>query len=150
MSAAQSDNGRHHRVAAKDLQANEKVNHRHSGACHGYPLRTGRTGQSRDRDNLPIGIVVSVVVNLCDARAVRKQPFQDRVNTFKRGFWFTTLPKNLDGDDGSRVRQAINDPLSVTGFRVFEKLLQLVKFFIAEFRSASIDVKLSVQFTIEM
>ncbi len=46
MSAVQSDNGRHHRVAANDLQANGKANHRHSGACHGYPVPMGNAREA--------------------------------------------------------------------------------------------------------
>jgi hypothetical protein len=45
-SAHQSDNGTDHPASANDLQADEKTNHRRSGASDGYPLTMDEHGQS--------------------------------------------------------------------------------------------------------
>ncbi|TWU41152.1 hypothetical protein Poly51_63950 [Rubripirellula tenax] len=51
----QSDNVRHHRVAA-NIVISSKRNHRHSGACHGYRLLRTGAGQRKPRRNSLTGV----------------------------------------------------------------------------------------------
>ncbi|KAA1257205.1 hypothetical protein LF1_56050 [Rubripirellula obstinata] len=63
----ESDNGRHHRVAAKDLQANGKANHRHSGACHGYP--PSLAGRARANQHRNASIAEQIVLRADESRS---------------------------------------------------------------------------------